>query len=233
MKKKLAATAPVTVAAATKPRRTQTDAQAAQSTTIAMLGKLWKSLDDQSKASWLSTAEQLHSHSSSAGTIGAQPKVSAYLTFISANTVLYAAGSPLLQTAPATPVVPPPIPPAMLTATLSPSGSLTLTLLTVDYPFNVLVYGAAPVPAGQNIYKKKGAFKLIGALSDISLTANLSDFYNAKFRGASGGSKIAIKLVGVSPSGTRSAEMFVSCVTAAAASAADTGTDTQGALKIA
>ncbi len=129
----------------------------------------------------------------------------------------------------------------MLTATLSPSGSLTLTLLTADYPLNVLVYGAAPVPAGQNIYKKKSAFKLIGALSGITLTTNLSGFYNAKFRGASGGSKIAIKLVGVSPSGTRSAELFVSCVTAAAASAADTGTDTrdtsktdtQGALKIA
>ena len=91
MKKKLTATAPVTTAAATKPRRTQTDAQAANTATTAMLGKLWNSLDDASKGTWLSAAEQLHSNSASAGTVGAQPKVSAYLTLmlISPRTALF------------------------------------------------------------------------------------------------------------------------------------------------
>ncbi len=83
------------------------------------------------------------------------------------------------------------------------------------YPSHVLIYGAPPVPAGQNIYKKKGAFKLLGGVTGLTATNDLSALYNAKFRCTGGGNKIALKLVGVSASGTRSAELFISGVTAA------------------
>ncbi len=98
----------------------------------------------------------------------------------------------------------------------------------------MLVYGAAPVPAGQNIYKKKGAFKLLGSLDAMLPTTDLSALYNAKFRCTSTGSKIAIKLVGVSASGTRSAELFISGISFAPAAQSVQSPDSENtALKVA
>lgn len=202
--------ASTTTTAASKPRRTRSDSQAMQSATIAMLGKVWNSLDDATRASWVSMAQQMNVANGT--TVGVQPKVNPYLTFISINTAVYASSGTVMNTAPTSPVTPPPVPPGLLNATMH-AGTLSLVLNTPAYANRVLIYAAAPVPAGTNIYSRKSAFKLIGSLQSLTASNDLSRLYNAKFRGAGTGSKIALKIVGISASGIRSAEQLISGVT--------------------
>lgn len=182
-------------------------------------------------------AQQLHG--TNAGTVGTQPKISPYLTFVSANTATYNTSGTVQRQAASAPIIPPPVSAGLLNAVYDPGMGITLTLLTAPYLTRVLVYGAAPVPVRQNIYKKKGAFKLLGGLNSLAASSDLFAFYNAKFRCTGGGSKIAIKLVGVSAPGIRTAELFISGITSAAAvgaaAPADTNSDTGSstALKVA
>lgn len=179
-------------------------------------------------------AQQLYSTGDSSAKVGVQPKISPYLTFVSANTAMYNTSGIVQRVASAAPIMPPPVPAGLLNAVYNSGAGLRLILLTTPYPAAVLVYGAAAVHVGQNICKKKGAFKLLGGLNALAASNNLFALYNAKFCTTGARSKIALKLVGVSASGTRSAEMFFSGITTAAATEEANAPDTEGSvLKVA
>lgn len=104
-------------------RRTQTDAQAVSIATVAMLGKLWNSLNDTEKGSWVSMAQQLHSSSASSAKVGVQPKISPYLTFVSAGTATYNTSGTVQHVALPVPVVPRPSLPDCSTPCFPPTAS--------------------------------------------------------------------------------------------------------------
>lgn len=82
----------------------------------------------------------------------------------------------------------------------------------------MIIQGAKPLYPGQNIYLK-GSFKQIGSQNGLSLTTPIGDLYLTRYRVPTAGYQIALKVIGVSPGGHRTAPVFVSAVATQSTSA--------------
>ncbi len=103
---------------------------------------------------------------------------------------------------------------------------LTPTPSFCSRPATISLYWftALPCPRRAEHLQKVRCIQAARPLRELEQTNSLSSLYNAKFRCTGAGSKIAIKLVGISSSGVRSAEQFLSAISTAAPALADTET---------
>ncbi len=191
-----------------------------QNIVMQQVAQLWNTLDAITQGGWQTLAD-----TTVAPTVqGVRTNATAYGRFYAHNSTLINAEAPAVTIAPKTPSVQP-LPPVRLVITYNGSTPELLLFPNTPYPYNVIIQGAKPLYAGQNAYKK-GAFKKIGALNGISLTTDITALYLSKYRLPTSGYQVALKLIGVSPDGTRTPPLFVTAI------AISSGTGSAPALTI-
>ena len=191
---------------AVKKRRTNKSAgQVHQQGVLKTLGNLWRTMDMTSKSTFQVLAKAL---TAPPGRLAVTPRISAYSTFIQVNTGLVLAGLPPVTIAPDPATAPPALGSPVLTALMvGLSSSLSLNLY--GYPSTVLVYCSRPLLAGTDTYAA-GSFTFLGSIaSTIPTTDNITQMYLKKYAPPTAGTKIALRVVGISPGGLRSAPNVV------------------------
>ena len=144
-------------------------------------------------------------------------KKSAYTTFVAMSAANIATGQALQPSAP--PYAPAlPLPNIQVSAAYA-EGRLTLTLFPdAPYPHAVAIKAARPILAANNIYKST-AFKKIGSVSGLSLSTDITALYLSRFHVPGAGYKIALELMGVTPTGYHTSGLFVFGIVSASAAA--------------
>lgn len=177
-----------------------------QNDIIKQLAISWNAASGDQKASWIALARQISSPTSSTG----RSKNSGYRTFVQFNSTQIHMGNQPLLTAPLP--TPAALMPAISLGVAFVGPTLVLTLTPAgSYENNVLIYAAAPVPAGTTLTTKT-PYLLLGSLSSLGGPTNITSLVTDRYRFPGSGYQLTLKLVGVSTGGFRTAPQVITTV---------------------
>lgn len=129
------------------------------------------------------------------------------------------AGQALLTTAPADYAPPAGLPPMLLLAGLAGAdtndapgaGGFVLTIASPALTGLFQIWGSKPTLADK-VLRPAHDFTLLGTLPGLTVQADISTLYAAKFDAPAPGAKVAVQVVAVSPEGFKDAPLLVTAV---------------------
>ena len=192
---------------------------------------LWHSLTPEARNGFQNLCLQLPGNRK-ATKKGDRLKVTAFLLFSSLNHAARNSGAASTITVPpAAPEYAQPLPDTLrLVSARTASGQWSLRLVGGTYSQSVAVYLAPPVMSGTNVYRRESLAKA-GPLPNgipaggADLTALFLSLYPVA---PLNGQKVAVQIMGVTPSGFHSAKVFLESITGPALQeAAGTGDETR------
>lgn len=193
---------------------------------------LWHSLSAEAQNGFQSLCLQLPDNRM-ATKLGDRVKVSAFFLFSSMNHAARNSGAASTITVPpATLEYAQPLPDTLrLVSARTGSGQWSLRLIGGVYAHSVAVYMAPAVMSGTNTYKRGSLAKAGPLPGGIPIGgADITQMFLSLYPVApQNGQKVAVQIMGVTPSGFHTAKMFLESITGPdLTEAAGTGDDTQG-----
>lgn len=196
--------------AKTAPTQPRTPAQDSVRAAFTGSAQAWRGLSEAQRAGWRALGAQVTTTDS----LGQSSTLTGAQMHLSLNAVLATTGASPIQDAPSQPESLAALPAITLEAARAggPNGAFSLLVRSTAYAGKVQVYATPPVSAGRSAFGSSG-FRLLEVADGLQNGGTaITDAYAAKYGPPTLGSKIAVRLVPVSPSGFKGAKYHASAI---------------------
>lgn len=169
---------------------------------LSQLANNWQSLPVETRGEWDAACAILHNDLAPAQLA----RMTGYSTYIKLNTVNAGVNNSVLDSPPDFGPISP-LPTIGLLASFQPGSGLKLMLTPQgSYPHKLEIWGARPMLPQRAVYTST-SFKKCGYINSLTGAVDVAPVYQTRYRVPTAGYKIALKVVGITASGQKTATL--------------------------